>query len=276
MAILPLKDDNNLKRIQFQYVTVGLIVACVAVVLWQFSLSENDGRAVLQFGTIPTGLFGKRNLAPELHVIPSYLSLFTSQFLHGGWMHLIFNMLFLWVFGDNVEDSMGHSRFFIFFLVTGAIAAFAHAAVEANSSAPLIGASGAISGILGAYLVLHPKARLLVLFMNVIPLRLPAFVVLLGWIGLQFWSLSGGESNTAWWAHIGGFAAGMILIVPFKRRGVPLFDGAGRFKPADATLAEMAEADEHRHAKSIFPNTVASRPRVLAPMPGSIGRQKTS
>jgi membrane associated rhomboid family serine protease len=273
MAILPLKDDNDLKRISFQYVTVGLIATCVAVFLWQLSLGENQGRAALQFGAIPSVLFGARNLAPELYVIPSYLTLFTSVFLHGGWMHLLFNMLFLWVFGDNVEDSMGHGRYLVFFLITGAIAAFAHAAFEAGSSAPVIGASGAISAILGAYLVLHPKARLLVLFMNIIPLRLPAFVVLLSWIGMQFFSLtSGAASNTAWWAHIGGFGAGMILILAFKRKGVPLFDGIGPFKPDGAQLVEMADADERRHAKSILPNTVASRPKTTGPMPGSVRR----
>ena len=271
MAILPLKDDNVLKRISFQYVTVGLIVACAGVFLWQLSLGENQGRAALQFGAIPSVLFGARNLAPDLCVIPSYLTLFTSVFLHGGWMHLLFNMLFLWVFGDNVEDSMGHVRYLVFFLITGAIAAFAHAALEHGSSAPLIGASGAISAILGAYLVLHPKARLLVLFMNIIPLRLPAFVVLLGWIGMQFFSLTtGGASNTAWWAHIGGFAAGMILVVVFKRKGVPLFDGMGWFKPAGPRLVEMADADERRHAKSILPNTIACRPRSAGPMPNSV------
>ena len=248
MAILPLKDDNDLKRISFQYVTVGQIAACVAVFLWKLSLGEAQGRAALQFGAIPSVLFG-------------------------GWMHLLFNMLFLWVFGDNVEDCMGHERYLVFFLITGAIASFAHAFFEAGSSAPLIGASGAISGILGAYLVLHPKARLLGLFMNIIPLRLPAFVVLIGWIGMQFFSLtSGAASNTAWWAHIGGFAAGMILIVVFKRKGVPLFDGIGRFKPAGPRLVEMANEDELRHAKSILPNTVASRPKSAGPMPGSSRR----
>jgi membrane associated rhomboid family serine protease len=264
MAILPLKDYNDLKRIRFQYVTVALIAVCVAVFLWQLSLGAHQGRAALQFGAIPSVLFGSRNLAPELVVIPSFLSLFTSIFLHGGWMHLLFNMLFLWVFGDNVEDSMGHGRFLVFFLLCGALASFAHASFEAGSSSPLIGASGAISAVLGAYLVLHPKARLLVLFMNIIPLRLPAFVVLVGWIGMQFFSLSSGaESNTAWWAHIGGFAAGMILIVPFKRREVPLFDGVGRFKPKDPHLAELAAEDERRHTKSIFPNTVGPPPKNI-------------
>ncbi|NQV54822.1 MAG: rhomboid family intramembrane serine protease [Rhodospirillales bacterium] len=263
MAILPLRDDIDLKVINFQYVTVGIIITCVAVFLWQLSLGPEQEKAIYQFGTIPAVLFGTVKMPSELAIIPSFLTLFTSVFFHGGWMHLIFNMLFLWVFGDNVEDSMGHLKYLLFFLVCGALAALTHAILESGSTTPLIGASGAISGVLGAYLVLHPKARLLVLFMNIIPLRLPAAVVLIGWIGLQFWSLSSGDkSNTAWWAHIGGFALGMILIVFFRRKSVPLFDGIGRYKPADLSFVESAEL---KHQKSIFPNTVRIDPKSYKP-----------
>jgi membrane associated rhomboid family serine protease len=125
------------------------------------------------------------------------------------------------VFGDNIEDSMGHLRFISFYLICGILATLTHSMIESNSSSPLIGASGAISGVLGAYIVIHPKARILVLFMNIIPLRLPAIIVLGSWIGIQFVSLGNG-TNTAWWAHIGGFAAGMALIIPFRKNQIVL------------------------------------------------------
>jgi hypothetical protein len=125
----------------------------------------------------------------------------------------------------------------------------------------LIGASGAISGVLGAYLILHPKARLLVLFMSIIPMRMPAWIVLTSWILLQVINLGGGAgTEIAWWAHIGGFAAGAILVIPFRRHGMPLFDRL----PEDTTLADH---HERRHARSIFPNTVHPRTRERGPWP---------
>ena len=254
MALLPLKDDNTITYISFQYVTVTLIVACVAVFLWQLSLGAEQGRYIFGLGTIPAVLFGTRDLSPDLILIPETFTMVTSLFLHGGWMHLIFNMLFLWVFGDNVEDAMGHLRYLTFYVICGIFATFSHAIMEASSQAPLIGASGAISSVLGAYLVLHPKARVLVLFMNIIPLRLPAIVVLGGWIGLQFLSLNS-DDGTAWWAHIGGFLAGMILVVPFRLKTVPLLDGFGRFGPDNPNVVDLAE---RKHARSIFPNTVSA------------------
>lgn len=203
MALLPLKDDNPLKRIPFQFETVPFMAVCIAVFLWQLSLGEGQDRAVLSYGAIPSVLFGFQDLAPQLAVLPAPRTLITSTFLHGGWMHLIDNMLFLWVFGDNVEDSMGHGRFIVFYLVCGILASLAHALSNAQSVSPLIGASGAISGVLGAYLVLHPKARVLI-FVGYIPIRLPAVVVLSLWIGLQFlnaWARSaaslGGPTSAA-------------------------------------------------------------------------------
>jgi len=256
MALIPLKDDNKIKDIRFQYVTVSIIVACVAVFLWQLSLGEQEFKYALGLGTIPSVLVGTKELHPDLVLVPTWLTPITSLFLHGGWMHLIFNMLFLWVFGDAIEDSMGHIRFIIFYLLCGVIATMAHVALSIDSQAPLVGASGAISGVLGAYLVLHPKSRLLVLFMHIIPLRLPAIVVLLGWIGFQFLSL-GSESDTAWWAHIGGFVAGMVLIAPFRRKGVPLLDGLQGAGQADTNIVSM---DKRRHRESIFPSTVQPPP----------------
>ena len=254
MALLPLKDDNPLTRIPFQYVTLVLIGACVAVFLWQVSLAAGGEAAVLGLGAIPAVVFGSRELVPGLVLVPATLTLVTSMFLHGGWMHLLGNMLFLWIFGDNVEDSMGHLRFLVFYLVCGVAAALAHAALNADSTVPMVGASGAISGVLGAYLVLHPRTQVLVLFMYMVT-RLPAFVVLGLWIGMQVVNASmvGGVEGggTAWWAHIGGFIAGAALIVPFRHKSVPLFDGKGGRRRA----GWPPRGPGRRPRRSIFPDS---------------------
>ena len=220
--LLPLKDDNPLKVIPFQYVTVGIIFACSALFLLQLAA---EGAIVAGFGMVPAALFGGE-AAPGAPIAPA-LSLITSIFVHGGWMHIIGNMLYLWVFGDNIEDSMGHGRFAFFFLACGIVGGLAHALSDPGSMVPTIGASGAISGVLGAYLLLHPRVKVLVMaFTWWIHIRLPAYIVLGGWIILQIVNAIwlGEGSNTAWWAHIGGFIAGVALIVPLRRKGVPLLD----------------------------------------------------
>ena len=220
--LLPLKDYNPIKVIRFQYVTVGFIGLCVAVFLLQLGA---EGEIVAGFAMVPAALFGGE-AAPGAAVSPA-LSVITSIFVHGGWMHLIGNMLYLWVFGDNIEDSMGHGRFAFFFLACGVVAGLAHALSVPGSMAPTIGASGAVSGVLGAYLLLHPRVKVRVMaFTWWIHIRLPAYIVLGGWIILQIVNALwlGEGSNTAWWAHIGGFIAGVALIVPLRRKGVPLLD----------------------------------------------------
>ncbi len=226
--MIPLHDDNptTIKPV----VTVGLIVACALAFLWQLSLGQPAGsKAVYSLGMIPAVLFGDRELPPNLMLVPPEATLITSMFLHGGWMHLIGNMLYLWIFGNNIEDAMGHGRFVVFYLVCGVAAALAQASLDQTSVIPMIGASGAISGVLGAYLVLYPKARVMVL----VPLwifwrifHLPAMAVLGFWFVLQFINaaLAGeGGGGVAWWAHIGGFAVGMALILVFRHKHVPLF-----------------------------------------------------
>ena len=239
---LPLHDDNPLKIIRFQYATVAFIAACIAVFLYQLSLGGRDGQVfVVGFGAIPAVLFGEATLPKDLAHAPALLSLVTSMFLHGGFMHLAGNMLFLWVLGDNVEDAMGHKRFVVFYLVAGVAAALAHSLTDPASKVPMIGASGAISGVMGAYLVLHPKARIKVL-VSYFLVWLPAYVVLGAWIGLQFLSAAmdtGGAGGVAWWAHIGGFSAGIALIFPMRNKGVPLFDRGHEkfeFKPIIAKV----------------------------------------
>ena len=145
------------------------------------------------------------------------------MFMHGGWMHLLGNMVFLWIFGDNIEDSMGHKKFLAFYLICGVFAAFLQAIINPDSTVPMIGASGAIAGILGAYLILHPKANVDVLFWIIIfitVIKVPAFIVLSVWIVSQFFGSSGG---VAYFAHIGGFVAGAILIYFFKYPHIALF-----------------------------------------------------
>ena len=228
--MIPLHDDNptTLKPV----VTVGLIVACCLVFLWQISLgSQDQARAVFSLGLIPAVLLGERELPAHIALIPSQLTVVSSMFLHGGWMHLIGNMLYLWIFGNNIEDAMGYGRFILFYLVCGAAAAFAQILQDPESTVPMIGASGAISGILGAYLVLYPRARVLVLVwlgFFIHTLRLPAGFVLGFWFVLQYLNAAvSGEAGggVAWWAHIGGFVSGAALIVLFRDKRVPLFGG---------------------------------------------------
>jgi rhomboid family protein len=230
-VLIPLKDSNPLRWIGFPYVTVALIAACVLTFLWQLSLGATGNRIVYALGAIPAVLTGDRALPPDLALVPAPLTLVTSMFLHGSWLHLGGNMLFLWIFGDNVEDAMGHVRFLVFYLLCGVLAALAHVAADVHSVIPTVGASGAISGVLGAYLILHPRAEVLTLFFRFF-VTLPAFVVLGVWIGLQALNAyleTGGEAGggVAWWAHIGGFVAGAVLVVPFRRKSVPLLERDG-------------------------------------------------
>jgi membrane associated rhomboid family serine protease len=226
--MIPLKDDNasELKP----YVTVSLIVACVAVFLWQRSLDVVQGRrAVDALGAIPAVLLTNARLPLDLQWIPRYLSPLTSMFLHGGWLHLSGNMLYLWIYGDNVEDSLGHWRYLAFYLICGTAAVFAQAVSEPHSAYPIIGASGAISGVLGAYLLLFPRAQVLTLVL--LPfffttLRLPAMWLLLLWFAVQLVSdlvIQDGGAGVAFRAHIGGFLGGMLLVPLLKRREVKLF-----------------------------------------------------
>jgi membrane associated rhomboid family serine protease len=225
--MLPLHDDIPTRITPV--VTISFLLACVAVFFWQLSLGSHMQKAIYSFGVIPAVLFDIKTLPADLVSVPAAATLITSMFLHGGWMHLIGNMLYLWIFGNNVEDAMGHARFIVFYLLCGIAAALAQAIPDPQSTTPMIGASGAISGVLGAYLLLYPRARVLV----AIPLgfiihttRLPAVWVLGFWFVLQiFNSLMAGDQQggVAWGAHIGGFVAGMVLIPLFKSKHVRLF-----------------------------------------------------
>ncbi|GFO83289.1 MAG: rhomboid family intramembrane serine protease [Methyloceanibacter sp.] len=227
---VPLHDTNPLKSIDYQYVTVSLIVLNIAIyVIFQtgwFVPLEDEYLAA--FAVVPAELMGHglgddSLVSPVL--VPERFTLVTYMFLHGGWIHLLGNMLFLWVFGDNVEDAMGHLRFIMFYLICGIFAALLHSWIMPNSDLPLIGASGAVAGIISAYLILHPKVKVWVLALWRIPIRITAYWALGFWILTQFANLAfDTEESVAWGAHIGGLAAGAVLILFMRRRGVPLFD----------------------------------------------------
>ena len=233
--MFPLYDDNPVRRPPI--VVWALIAACGLVFLWQVSLGEQEGQyAIYALGMTPAVLFGHAELPPELQMVPAWATPFTSMFLHGGWLHFGGNMLYLWIFGNNVEDSMSRPRFLVFYLLCGVAAALAQGLVNTSSEIPMVGASGAIAGVLGAYLLLHPRANVRVLVLIVFYIRmvnLPAGLVLGAWIVLQI--VSGAATPTdqggvAFWAHVGGFVAGMALVPLFKRREVPLL-GTARSRP---------------------------------------------
>ena len=225
--MIPLRDDNP--HTTPPVITVGLIVLCTLIFLWQLSLGAQGEAAIRALGVIPARLFGRLTSSQEFMNLPAVWTVITSMFLHGGWMHLIGNMLYLWIFGNNVEDAMGHLRFVFFYLMCGSAAVMAQGLAAPMSTIPMIGASGAISGVLGAYLLLYPHARVLVLIplgLYAQTLRLPAMAVLGFWFLLQLLSTAMADPNqpgVAFGAHAGGFVAGMLLIPFFKRRGVRLF-----------------------------------------------------
>ena len=197
---IPLHDANSLKHIKLQYVTFGLIAANVIVYLFTALGSENAVQAaVFGLGYIPSVVFDSAELPPEYVFVPEDFTYITYAFLHGDIFHLGGNMLFLWVFGDNVEDALGHIRFLVFYLLCAAAGAFTHGLLAPDSQMPLIGASGAIAGTVAAYLILHPRVKIWVLAFGRIPLRVPAYILLVLWIGFQFAMFAmAGEDQISW------------------------------------------------------------------------------
>jgi membrane associated rhomboid family serine protease len=219
---VPLHDDAPLQVIRFQVVSVVLIALNVIAFLLTGATRGDEAllATAVGYGVVPSELLGLADAAyPELDVIAEPATLFTYMFLHGGWIHLLSNMAFLWVFADNVEDAFGHFGFTMFYLACGVAAAYAHAFMLPDSGNPLIGASGAMSGVIAAYLLLYPKARVWVLLFMRLPLKLPSWIVLGGWFVLQFIMLTMQDTDSqavAWWAHIGGFCAGIVLTLVFR------------------------------------------------------------
>ena len=223
---IPLHDANSLKHIKLQYVTIGLIIANAAVyAMTSLGTDKLVLSAMYGLGFIPSTVYDIAERPPELIWVPDLATYVTYSFLHNGIFHLGGNMLFLWVFGDNVEDALGHVRFLVFYLLCVVAGAVAHGMVAPASQAPLIGASGAVAGVVAAYLILHPRVKVWVLVFARIPLRLPAWIVLAFWIGFQFLMLlAGGEQEISWAAHVGGILAGAVLVLILRRRDQPLLD----------------------------------------------------
>lgn len=231
--MFPLSDENPTELTPF--ITVALIALNVIVWVYVQGAGFHDStlfESVCKYGMIPAEITGRTAGYHGVQLAPgvpcrygglTWSTIFTSMFLHGSWLHLIGNMWFLWVFGNNIEDSMGHIRFVIFYLLTGAAAAGVHLWTAAGSPAPTVGASGAVSGVMGAYLVLYPRVRVQTLFIILFFIRIiavPAWVILLQWFALQFLygitTSPSVEGGIAFWAHVGGFVAGMLLIKPFE------------------------------------------------------------
>lgn len=232
--MFPLRDENPTELTP--YITITLVA--LNVIVWLYLQGAGASPTVLfesicRFGMIPAELAGMTDAHEGVELAPEAVCRFggltwsaalTSMFLHGSWMHLIGNMWFLWLFGNNVEDSMGHLRFLVFYLLMGAAAAGAHVFSLPESPVPMVGASGAISGVMGAYLLLYPRVRIHTLFIILFFIRIipvPAWLVLCQWFVIQL--ISGASMPTAgggvaFWAHVGGFVAGLVLVKPFENR----------------------------------------------------------
>jgi membrane associated rhomboid family serine protease len=221
---VPLYDDNPYDETFYPYVTRALVVINVLVFVFiQLPILHDDPAAIVfNYGVTPAAVTMHERLTAV--ALPIEITFLTYMFLHGGWMHLIGNMLFLWIFGDNVEHATGRPRFLIFYLACGIAGGLAHYVSMPDSTAPLVGASAAIAGVVAAYLMLFPHVKVWVLLFARIPIRLTARWVLGAWIAFQFVNLLiSTDVETAWWAHVGGLVAGAILVVFLRRPDVPLF-----------------------------------------------------
>jgi len=225
--MIPISDDNPARRAPI--VTWGLIALCVAVYLWERSLGPAMDPVLNVLGFTPVSLFGAQVVQPGYSQVPAAATILTSMFLHGSFLHLAGNMLYLWIFGNNVEDAMGHLRFAVFYFLCGIAAALTMAFVERGSHIPMVGASGAISGVLAAYVLLWPRARVTV----IVPLGIIFYPMAIGarwvvgfWFAMQLLSAALADPNqpgVAWWAHVGGFGAGLVLTPLFKSAQFRLF-----------------------------------------------------
>jgi len=220
--MIPLRDNNPTRR--RPVVTISIIVLCALVYLWQMTLQGAAAQSVVySLGLIPAVLSGRAELSGPLQLVPAPVTLISSMFLHGGLLHVGGNMLYLWIFGDNIEDRLGRGAFVVFYLLCGIAAGLTQALADLGSEVPMIGASGAVSGVLGAYLILYPHARVLVvipLFILFYTFELPAVIVLGIWfVGQLLSSMAqgSGQAGVAFSAHVGGFIAGIVLLQVFLR-----------------------------------------------------------
>ena len=223
--MIPLKDENPSNTVPV--INILLIVTNISVFIYMNYFAPLSTRSIIfKLGFIPYELSHFVDVNPK-NLVPIPLTIFTAMFMHGGWLHLLSNMLYLWIFGDNIEDKLGHIKYLIFYIMCGIAATLVHGFININSRIPTLGASGAIAGVLGAYMFLFPKARiktLVILFVFIQIVHIPAVIMLGYWILLQILSAyaeygSKTEAGIAWFAHIGGFIAGLALIVVMKKRG---------------------------------------------------------
>lgn len=229
--MIPISDDNPAHRVPV--LNYGLIAVCVAVFLWQLSAGDAGyERLIAAYGFTPASVFGGGSSA-FAGTSAGWITVATSMFLHGGLLHLAGNLLYLWIFGNNIEDAMGHARYLLFYLACGIGAALSEGAIYPGSEVPMVGASGAISGVLAAYLLIFPRARVTVIVplgILLYPLKIAAIYVIGFWFVAQIFEAAmspPGEPGVAWWAHIGGFLVGLALAPLFSN--YPLF---GRKRPA--------------------------------------------
>jgi len=223
--MIPIRDENPSGT--FPIVTIALIATNVLVFLYEVSLGDQAGAFIGSYGLVPasvwpSGITGVGQGVSDAAGSPAFVTIFTSMFLHGGFMHILGNMWFLWLFGDNIEDRIGHVGFILFYLVCGVGAAAAHVFFtgQGSSHVPMVGASGAIAGVLGAYFICFPRAKVLTVvpFFLLLFIRIPAFIFLLIWLVGQISGVLSPESGgIAWWAHIGGFALGAALVIVWPK-----------------------------------------------------------
>ena len=224
--MIPLKDTVPSRT--FPVVNITLIMVNCLVFLYELSVGPDLSMFIDRYGIIPSRFFQHHLFNADM-MSSMITPLFSFMFLHGGWLHIVGNMLYLWIFGDNVEDRMGHLGYLIFYIICGMTSGLVQLFISPASRLPIVGASGAIAGVMGAYLLLYPFARVVTLFFFVIfieVIHIPAFFFLGFWFMLQFFSgsfsLAGQEGGVAWWAHVGGFLSGVLLVVPFSRRKKPM------------------------------------------------------
>tara|TARA_B100002051_G_scaffold264877_1_gene290245 strand:- start:2584 stop:3291 length:708 start_codon:yes stop_codon:yes gene_type:complete len=219
MALIPLFDKNPTKKLPV--INYTIIMVCIIVFIIQTKLNYHQNELfIIQFGMIPSVLIGVSELSSEIRVFPSFFSSISYIFLHGSWLHLLGNMGYLYIFGDNIEDYLGKSKYILFFLLCGCIAGFSQAIIDINSNIPMIGASGSVFGVLGAYFILFPRAKIKVLLFFLIPINISSMYLIGGYVFLQFLLLDTNSSNggVAYMAHIGGFFCGLIFIKLLKKK----------------------------------------------------------
>jgi membrane associated rhomboid family serine protease len=269
MVFLPVYDYNPLRYIKRPYVTWALLASNILIYfLFQSGLVWNlDDMLNRLFGFMPASILagaGRPADVPALIAEVPGIKLFTYMFLHGDLAHLFGNMIFLWVFGDNVEDAMGRFRYFLFYIACGVAAGLAHFLSAQTSQTPLIGASGAISGLLAAYLVLFPRAKVWVLFFTRIPIKLRAYWVLGLYIIFNVaMAYMRNMDNVAWWAHIGGFGAGLILVFMMRRPEIGLFKGEPDTVAAVAGAATVSPVAPVERGATEAPVAAIDAPTVI-------------